>query len=76
LQTVQVVSEKRSTETAQMSSHSISALEIKSVPMLLGEKDFFMLEPTPIYTNIKNGYGLFGAFVKREHSWELKDNKH
>ncbi|MCL2246609.1 MAG: TonB-dependent receptor, partial [Lentimicrobiaceae bacterium] len=41
LQTVQITSEKKSTETPQMSSHTISALEIKSVPMLFGEKDLF-----------------------------------
>jgi len=41
LQTVQIVSEKKSTETPQMSAHTISAMEIKAVPMLLGEKDLF-----------------------------------
>jgi len=41
LRTVQVTSEKKSTETTQMSAHTISALEIKSVPMLFGEKDLF-----------------------------------
>jgi len=41
LQTVQIVSDKKITETPQMSTHTISALEIKSVPMLFGEKDLF-----------------------------------
>ena len=41
LRTVSVAAEKKSTEVAQMSTHTISALEIKSVPMLFGEKDLF-----------------------------------
>ena len=41
LPTIQVVSEKKSIETTQMSSHLITAMEIKSIPMLFGEKDLF-----------------------------------
>jgi len=32
----------------------------------------FLLEPAaPLYTNIKNGYGVFGAFVMKDYSFEL-----
>jgi hypothetical protein len=31
----------------------------------------FTLEPMQYYTNIKNGYGLFGAFVMKEYVFEL-----
>ena len=36
-----------------------------------GDFQFFLLEPTPLYTNIKNGYGVFGAFVMREYVFEV-----
>jgi len=31
------------------------------------DMQFFMLEPIQLYSNIKNGYGVFGAFVMREY---------
>jgi hypothetical protein len=31
---------------------------------------FFMLEPIQLYSNIKNGYGVFGAFVMRDYTFE------
>jgi len=33
----------------------------------------FMLEPMQLYTNIKNGYGVFGAFVMRDYSFEFEE---
>ena len=33
---------------------------------------FFMLEPMQLYSNIKNGYGLFGAFVLRDYGFEFE----
>jgi len=35
-----------------------------------GDMAFFMLEPTKIYSNIKNGYGVFGAFTMRTYAVE------
>jgi hypothetical protein len=35
-----------------------------------GDMQFFMLEPPQFYTNIKNGYGVFGAFVMREYAFD------
>jgi hypothetical protein len=31
----------------------------------------FVIEPTQIYSNVKNGYGLFGAFVMKDYSFEF-----
>ena len=31
-----------------------------------GDYDFFMIEPSGTYTNVKNGYGVFGAFAMRK----------
>jgi len=63
LQTVQVVSEKKLTETAQMSSHTISALEVKSVPMLFGEKDLF--KTLLLLPGVSSGTeGSSGIFVR------------
>jgi len=45
----------------------------KSVYDSEGGMQFFMLEPAQFYTNIRNGYGVFGAFVMRKHSFE-KEN--
>ena len=39
----------------------------KSVFDYGGEMQFFMLEPIQLYSNIRNGYGVFGAFVMREY---------
>jgi hypothetical protein len=38
-------------------------------------RDFqiFMLEPNQIFTNIRNGYGVFGAFVMKEYSFDLEE---
>ena len=41
LETVTITAEKRNTEVAQMSSITLTAKEIKQVPMLFGEKDVF-----------------------------------
>jgi len=63
LKTVQVVSEKKLTETAQMSSHTISALEVKSVPMLFGEKDLF--KTLVLLPGVSSGTeGSSGIFVR------------
>jgi len=35
-----------------------------------GDLGFFMLEPVKIYSNIKNGYGVFGAFGMRTYAIE------
>jgi hypothetical protein len=32
---------------------------------------FFMLEPVQFFTNVKNGYGVFGAFVMKEYEFEV-----
>ena len=34
---------------------------------------YFMLEPMQLYTNIQNGYGVFGAFVMRDYSFEFEE---
>jgi outer membrane receptor for ferrienterochelin and colicin len=63
LQTVNVTAEKKSTEVVQMSSHTISALEIKSVPMLLGEKDLF--KTLTLMPGVSSGAeGTSGIFVR------------
>jgi len=63
LETVQVVYEKKSTETPRMSSHTISALEIKSVPMLFGEKDLF--KTLLLMPGVSSGAeGTSGIFVR------------
>jgi hypothetical protein len=31
----------------------------------------FMLEPVQLYSNIKNGYGVFGAFVMKDYEFEV-----
>lgn len=36
---------------------------------------FGMIEPTLLYNNIKNGYGLFTAFVFKTFLYDLKNNK-
>jgi hypothetical protein len=36
-----------------------------------GDLQFFMLEPIQLYTNIKNGYGVFGAFTMQDYTFEL-----
>ena len=33
---------------------------------------FLMLEPVQLYSNIKNGYGVFGAFVMRDYAFEFE----
>jgi hypothetical protein len=33
----------------------------------------FMLEPTQIYSNVKNGYGVFGAFVMKDVDFEIEE---
>ena len=33
----------------------------------------FMLEPMQLYTNIQNGYGVFGAFVMQDYSFEFEE---
>jgi hypothetical protein len=40
-----------------------------------GTMQTLMLEPNQLYTNIKNGYGVFGAFVKKEYSFEFEEEK-
>jgi outer membrane receptor for ferrienterochelin and colicin len=63
LQTVQIVADKKSVETAQMSSHTITALEIKSVPMLFGEKDLF--KTLTLMPGVSSGTeGTSGIFVR------------
>jgi hypothetical protein len=63
LQTVQISAEKKSTETTQMSSHTITALEIKSVPMLFGEKDLF--KTLTLMPGVSSGTeGTSGIFVR------------
>jgi hypothetical protein len=32
---------------------------------------YFMLEPVQFFTNVKNGYGVFGAFVMKEDEFEV-----
>ena len=36
-----------------------------------GDLSFFLLEPIQLYSNIKNGYGLFGAFVMKDYIFEF-----
>ena len=63
LKTVNVAAERRSTEVAQMSTHTISALEIKSVPMLFGEKDLF--KTLLLLPGVSSGTeGTSGIFVR------------
>ena len=63
LQTVQIVSEKKSVETAQMSTHNITAMEIKSMPMLFGEKDLF--KTLTLMPGVSSGTeGTSGIFVR------------
>jgi outer membrane receptor for ferrienterochelin and colicin len=63
LQTVQIISEKKSVETAQMSTHTITAMEIKSVPMLFGEKDLF--KTLLLMPGVSSGTeGTSGIFVR------------
>jgi hypothetical protein len=63
LQTVQIVADKKSVETVQMSSHTITALEIKRVPMLMGEKDLF--KTLILLTGVSSGTeGTSGIFVR------------
>jgi len=63
LRTVNVAAEKKSTEVAQMSTHTISALEIKSVPMLFGEKDLF--KTLLLMPGVSSGTeGTSGIFVR------------
>jgi len=63
LRTVNVAAEKKSTEVAQMSTHTISALEIKSVPMLFGEKDLF--KTLLLLPGVSSGTeGTSGIFVR------------
>jgi hypothetical protein len=33
----------------------------------------FMLEPVQLYSNVKNGYGVFGAFVKKDYEFEVEE---
>jgi hypothetical protein len=35
----------------------------------------FLLEPAQLYSNVKNGYGLFGAFVMKEYVFESEEEK-
>ncbi|MCL1850304.1 MAG: DUF4249 domain-containing protein [Bacteroidetes bacterium] len=37
------------------------------------DMQFFLLEPMKIYSNIKNGYGIFGAFVMRDYVFEFEE---
>ncbi|MCL2289308.1 MAG: TonB-dependent receptor [Bacteroidetes bacterium] len=63
LRTVSVSAEKKSTEVAQMSTHTISALEIKSIPMLFGEKDLF--KTLILMPGVSSGTeGTSGIFVR------------
>jgi outer membrane receptor for ferrienterochelin and colicin len=63
LQAVQISAEKKSTETTQMSSHTISAMEVKSVPMLFGEKDLF--KTLTLMPGVSSGTeGTSGIFVR------------
>jgi hypothetical protein len=63
LQAVQISAEKKITETPQMSSHTISALEIKSIPMLFGEKDLF--KTLILMPGVSSGTeGTSGIFVR------------
>ena len=45
----------------------------KSLVDFSNDVQFFMLEPVKIYSNIKNGYGIFGAFVMRDYVFEFED---
>ena len=47
-----------------------SVSKIKDTDMFLS---FLTLEPQQVYTNIKNGYGLFGAFVKKDYTLEKEE---
>jgi outer membrane receptor for ferrienterochelin and colicin len=63
LQTVNVVAEKKITEVTQMSAHKITALEIKSIPMLFGEKDLF--KTLILMPGVSSGTeGTSGIFVR------------
>jgi outer membrane receptor for ferrienterochelin and colicin len=63
LQTVQIVSEKKSVENVQMSSHTITAMEIKSIPVLFGEKDLF--KTLVLMPGVSSGTeGTSGIFVR------------
>ncbi|MCL1849958.1 MAG: TonB-dependent receptor, partial [Bacteroidetes bacterium] len=63
LQTVQISAEKKSMETPQMSTHTISSLEVKSVPMLFGEKDLF--KTLTLLPGVSSGTeGTSGIFVR------------
>jgi hypothetical protein len=35
----------------------------------------FTLEPLQLYSNVKNGYGVFGAFVMKEYMFEFEDEE-
>jgi hypothetical protein len=39
------------------------------------DMQFFMLEPTQLYTKSKNGYGVLGAFVMKDCEFEKKKKK-
>jgi outer membrane receptor for ferrienterochelin and colicin len=63
LRAVNVTAEKKSTDVAQMSTHTISALEVKSVPMLFGEKDLF--KTLLLLPGVSSGTeGTSGIFVR------------
>ena len=48
-----------------------SYLYQRSIEDYNGDLGFFIIEPVKIYSNIKNGYGVFGAFVMKDYSFEL-----
>jgi outer membrane receptor for ferrienterochelin and colicin len=63
LEPVNITAENKSTEVAQMSMHTISALEVKSVPMLFGEKDLF--KTLILMPGVSSGTeGASGIFVR------------
>jgi hypothetical protein len=34
---------------------------------------YFMLEPMQFYSNVKNGYGVFGAFVMKDYEFDVEE---
>ena len=53
-----------------------SYLYQRSIEDYNGDLGFFIIEPVKIYSNIKNGYGVFGAFGMRTYAIEQPEKSH
>jgi hypothetical protein len=60
-------------ETTLLQTDKNCYLFEKSVHDYDHDFQIFVLEPMQYYSNIKNGYGVFGAFVMREYSFEIEE---